>query len=136
MTDEPRRLLRPEIGPLVELDADNILTQYGRVDTQGNPVFKGGPSGSETGLSLILGQVDVTSAAVLVTQHAARPSDLVRHTRVELLLRAGFEVRHDPIQWNGLHVIVRLPTGEPKWETSQKSAFKATFEEHRAEVGS
>lgn len=132
MSDEPpRKLKQPERNfQTIQIPDDTPLTQYGRMQNGNIPEFRNGPRSAigETGISLLIGQVDATAATLLVCNRAVWSDDLVRHTTAGDLRAAGFDVAHDPVDLNGLHALVTVPIFQTPWNNSQKTAFKKAFE--------
>lgn len=81
---------------------------------------------------MILGEVDASAAAVLVTRYLA-PGAITRVTTAGRLQVAGFRVVHSPTKSNRLHVSVFPPlsaAGEPvEWDDKLASWFNACFTE-------
>lgn len=84
----------------------------------------------ETEISMILGEVDASAAAILVTRAFAFGA-ITRVTTVGHLRAAGFRVLHSPTKSNRLHVSVYPPFtegGEPaEWDAELASCFRACF---------
>ena len=84
----------------------------------------------ETEISMILGEVDATAAAMLVTKHLA-PGATTRVTTVGSLRDKKFRVTHSPTRGNPLHVSVFPPSeesGEPlEWGDDLAGEFNACF---------
>jgi hypothetical protein len=81
---------------------------------------------------MILGAVDASAAAVLVTRYLS-PGAIRRVTTAGLLRVAGFRVVHSPTKTNRLHVSVYPPfteAGEPaEWDGDLAARFNACFTE-------
>jgi hypothetical protein len=114
-----------------ELSDDLRLTQYGEQP----PVGEGfrdrlRESIGETEISMILGEVDASAAAMLVTGYLAVAA-MRRVTTVGRLRRAGFRVVHSPTKRNRLHISVYPPimtTGEHvEWDDELANQFNACF---------
>lgn len=123
-----------------ELPDEARLTQYGE-----RPPVGGGfrdrlrPEIGETEMSMILGEVDATAAAMLITKHIA-PGAERRVTSVGRLRSAGFVVIHSPTRGNPLHVSVYAPRDEKsgehvEWESDVARRFNACFTEHESTRG-
>lgn len=117
--------IRPEPQ---ELPDDTNLTQYGE-----NPPVGGGFRDrlrvhiGETEISMILGEVDASAAAMLVTKHL-NPGATVRVTTVARLREAGFRVVHSPTRGNSLHVSVH-PPDDAEWSDDLARRFNSCFTE-------
>lgn len=117
-----------------ELPDEARLTQYG----ERSPVGGGfrdrlRPDIGETEMSMILGEVDATAAAMLITKHLAPGADR-RVTTVGRLRREGFVVIHSPTRGNPLHVSVYAPRDEKsgeylEWGQDVARRFNACFTE-------
>ena len=117
-----------------ELPGETRLTQYG----ERSPVGEGFRDRlrseiGETEMSMILGEVDSTAAAMLITKHLAPGADR-RVTTVGRLRREGFVVVHSPTRGNPLHVSVYAPLDEKsgehgEWESDVARRFNACFTE-------
>jgi len=107
------------------------LTQYGE-----QPPFGDGfrdrlrEDIGETELSMILGEVDASAAAVLVTRYLAAGAAR-RVTTIGRLRAVGFRVVHSATKANRLHVSVYPPlteAGEPAaWDGELAARFNACF---------
>lgn len=123
-----------------ELPDEARLTQYG----ERSPVGSGFRDRlrteiGETEMSMILGEVDVTAAAVLITKHLA-PGAERRVTTVGRLRYAGFVVIHSPTRGNPLHVSVYAPRDEKsaehvEWTHKVARRFNACFTEDKSSGG-
>lgn len=115
------------------LPDDLRLTQYGEGSSFGSG-FRDRlrQQIGETEISMILGAVDASAAAVLVTGWLP-PVALSRVTTVGRLRGKGFRVVHSPTKRNRLHVSVYAPltpTGEPvEWDDNMAILFNACFTE-------
>jgi hypothetical protein len=117
----------------IELPDELRLTQYGE-----QPPFGDGfrdrlrEDIGETEISMILGEVDASAAAILVTRYFACGA-IRRVTTVSRLRAAGFLVVHSPTKSNRLHVSVfppRTEGGEPaEWDDEVANRFNACFTE-------
>jgi hypothetical protein len=114
-----------------ELPDDLRLTQYG----ERPPIGEGFRDRlrediGETEISMILGEVDASAAALLVTGYLAMAA-VRRVTTVGQLRRAGFRVVHSPTKRNRLHVSVYPPlvaSGETAaWDDRLADLFNACF---------
>jgi hypothetical protein len=116
------------------LPNDARLTQYGeRILTGEGFRDRLRAEIGETEISMILGEVDSTAAAMLVTKHLA-PGAVRRVTRVGRLRSAGFVVIHSPTKGNPLHVSVYAPRDEKsgehvEWDHEVARRFNACFTE-------
>ena len=117
-----------------ELPHDQPLTQYGEQLPLGTGFRDRLRTAiGETEISMILGEVDATAAAMLVTHHLV-PFAIRRGTTVGRLRSEGFKVVHSPTRGNPLHVSVFPPidhqTGEPiAWQGELAQRFNACFTE-------
>jgi hypothetical protein len=118
---------------IVELPDELHVTQYG----EEYPVGGGFRDRlrehiGETEISMILGAVDASAAAVLVTGWLT-PNAVSRVTAVGRLKAEGFRVIHSPTKRNRLHVSVYPPltaTGEAAvWDDGMAVLFNACFTE-------
>ena len=117
----------------IELPDELRLTQYGE-----EPPFGDGfrdrlrEDIGETEISMILGEVDASAAAILVTRYFAVGATS-RVTTVGRLRAVGFRVVHSPTKTNRLHVSVFPPlteAGEPaEWDDQLATLFNACFTE-------
>jgi hypothetical protein len=117
----------------IELPDDLRLTQFGQ-----EPPFGDGfrdrlrEEIGETEISMILGEVDASAAAILVTRYFA-PDAISRVTTVGRLRAVGFRVVHSPTKTNRLHVSVYPPLTEAgegaEWDDELASLFNACFTE-------
>ena len=115
----------------IDLPDELRLTQYGE-----QPPFGDGfrdrlrEEIGETELSMILGEVDASAAAVLVTRYLAAGATR-RVTAIGRLRAAGFRVVHSATKANRLHVSVYPPlteAGEPAaWDGELAARFNACF---------
>jgi hypothetical protein len=115
----------------IDLPDELRLTQYGE-----QPPFGDGfrdrlrEDIGETELSMILGEVDASAAAVLVTRYLAAGAAR-RVTTIGRLRAAGFRVVHGATKANRLHVSVYPPlteAGEPAaWDGELAARFNACF---------
>lgn len=115
----------------IELPDELSLTQYGERSPFGDG-FRDRlrEDIGETEISMILGEVDASAAAILVTRSFAYGA-ITRVTTVVRLRAAGFRVVHSPTKSNRLHVSIYPPlteTGEPAaWDDQLASCFRACF---------
>ena len=111
---------------------DNLrLTQYGE-----EPPFGDGfrdrlrEEIGEAEISMILGEVDASAAAVLVTRYLS-PGAIRRVTTVGRLRVVGFRVVHSPTKTNRLHVSVYpslTEAGESaEWDGDLAARFNTCF---------
>lgn len=121
----------------IELPDELRLTQYGE-----RPPFGDGfrdrlrEDIGETEISMILGEVDASAAAILVTRSFALGA-IRRVTTVGRLRAAGFLVVHSPTKSNRLHVSVFPPRAEggesAEWGDEVANRFNACFTEVKEE---
>lgn len=116
-----------------ELPDELRLTQYGERPPVGEGFRCRLREGiGETELSLILGDVDASAAAMLVVKYLS-PHARTRVTTVGALRRAGFVVVHSPSKTNRLHVSVFPPTlatgDQAEWDDELAKVFNACFTE-------
>lgn len=115
----------------IELPGDLRLTQYGEVPPHGEG-FRDRlrEDIGETEISMILGEVDSSAAAILVRRFLA-PGSATRVTTVRQLRAAGFRVVHSPTKANRLHVSVYPPLATPEeaaeWDGRMADLFNACF---------
>ena len=115
----------------IELPDDLRLTQYGEVPPYGED-FRDRlrEDRGETEVSMILGEVDSSAAAILVRRFLA-PGSIRRVTTVRRLREAGFRVVHSPTKANRLHVSVYPPLATPdeavEWDAKVADLFNACF---------
>jgi hypothetical protein len=127
--------LAPSI-PSQELPDEARLTQYGeRVPVGGGFRNRLRAEIGETEMSMILGEVDATAAAMLITKHLA-PGAERRITTVGCLRRSGFVVIHSPTRGNPLHVSVYSPLDKKSgehidWGNDVARRFNACFTEDK-----
>jgi hypothetical protein len=76
---------------------------------------------------MILGEVDASAAAMLVTKRLT-PGATVRVTSVARLREAGFRVAHSPTRGNPLHVSVYSPD-DTEWGDDLAKRFNSCFTE-------
>jgi len=76
---------------------------------------------------MILGEVDVSAAAMLVTKRLNLGAT-VRVTTVARLREAGFHVVHSPTRGNPLHVSVHPPS-DAEWGDDLARRFNSCFTE-------
>jgi hypothetical protein len=119
--------------PIPDLPNDLRLTQYGEQSPYGEGFRDRLRTDiGETELSMILGEVDASAAAVLVTRILA-PGAIRRVTTAGRLRAAGFLVVHSPTKSNRLHVSVYPPptaAGErADWGGRLAERFNACFTE-------
>lgn len=115
----------------IDLPDELSLTQYGE-----RPPFGDGfrdrlrEDIGETEISMILGEVDASAAAILVTRSFAYGA-VTRVTTAGRLRAASFRVVHSPTKSNRLHVSIYPPlteAGEPAaWDDELASSFMACF---------
>jgi hypothetical protein len=123
-----------------DLPDDARLTQYG----ERQPVGEGFRDRlrseiGETEMSMILGEVDATAAAMLITKHLP-PGAERRVTTVGRLRRERFVVIHSPTRGNPLHVSVYAPRDEKsgehvEWDQHVARRFNSCFTEERPTRG-
>ena len=121
----------------IELPDELRLTQYGE-----RPPFGDGfrdrlrENIGETEISMILGEVDASAAAILVTRSFSLGA-IRRVTTVGRLRAAGFRVVHSPTKSNRLHVSVFPPRTEggecAEWGDEVANRFNACFTEVKEE---
>jgi hypothetical protein len=121
--------------PMPDLPGELRLTQYGERPPYGDG-FRDRlrEQIGETEISMILGEVDSSAAAILVTRYLT-PGAITRVTTVERLQAAGFRVVHSPSKTNRLHVSVFPPVtaaGQPvEWDDKLAQIFNACFTDHK-----
>ncbi len=123
-----------------ELPDDLRLTQYGERPPIGEGFRDRLREGiGETEISMILGEVDSSAAAMLVTRYLSTHA-ITRVTTVGKLRSAGFRVVHSPTKANRLHVSVFPPVtraGEQaEWDDEVAKQFNACFTEDEGGGGS
>lgn len=122
--------------PPQELPDEARLTQYGeQLSVGGGFRDRLRAEIGETEMSMILGEVDATAAAMLITKHLA-PGAQRRVTTVGRLRRSGFVVIHSPTRGNPLHVSVYAPRDEKSgehvdWGNDVARRFNACFTEDK-----
>jgi hypothetical protein len=123
-----------------ELPEEARLTQFGeRPPVGGSFRDRLRPEIGETEMSMILGEVDATAAAMLITKHLV-PGAERRVTTVGRLRYKGFVVVHSPTRGNPLHVSVYAPKDEKsgeyvEWDRDVARRFNSCFTEDRSTRG-